>query len=95
MLLQTVPEESYDITSTKFGLELKSIDYYLEGGYKYFIISNSMKRSRSDSYTAERYPKSYQFYTSLDTDSRLRLIKVIAPSATSSGDTFSIYKVLK
>jgi 4-amino-4-deoxy-L-arabinose transferase-like glycosyltransferase len=95
MLLQTVPEESYDITSTKFGLELKSIDYYLESGYKYFIISNSMKRSRSDSYTAERYPKSYQFYSSLDTDSRLRLIKVIAPTATSSGDTFSIYKVLK
>jgi hypothetical protein len=94
MLLETVPRESYYITSTKFGLDLKSIDYYREKGYQYFVISENMKQSRTDEYFTQRYPQVAKFYSSLDTDSRIRLIQVIAPSVISSGDTFYIYQVL-
>jgi len=94
MLLETVPRESYYLTSTKFGLDLKSIDYYREKGYQYFVISENMKQSRTDEYFTQRYPQVAKFYSSLDTDSRIRLIQVIAPSVISSGDTFYIYQVL-
>jgi hypothetical protein len=94
MLLETVPLESYYITSTKFGLDVNSIDYYREKGYQYFVISGNMKRSRTDEYFTQRYPQVAKFYSALDTDSRIRLIQVITPSAISSGDTFYIYQVL-
>ena len=94
MLLETVPSESYDLTSTKFGLDVQSIDYYRKGGFQYFIISDSMKRSRTDEYFTRTHPDISEFYSSLDSDPGVRLIKMIAPSITSSGDVFYIYKVL-
>jgi len=94
MLLQTVPKEAYDITSTKFGLELKSLNYYKQEGYKYFVISESMKINRSDRFTAERHPDVYRFYSALDIDPNLKLIKIIAPSIINRGERFYIYKVL-
>jgi len=94
MLLLSVPENSYDITSTKFGLEVKNIDFYRNSGYKYFIISEGRKLARSDTFTAARYREVHRFYSSLDTDPRLVLVKVIAPNPTSRGDTFLIYQVM-
>lgn len=94
MLLKTVPPESYDIVSTKFGLDVRSIEYYRNNGYHFFVISDSMKRSRTDDFFSRRNPEIARFYASLDTDSGVRLIQVIAPTAMSSGDTFYIYQVM-
>lgn len=93
LLLKSVPEVSYDITSTKFGLELRTVDDYVRDGYQYFVISQNMKSTRSTEFFASRHPRASAFYKSLDQDRRLRLIRVISPSPRNQGDTYLIYKV--
>jgi hypothetical membrane protein len=93
LLLKTVPENSYDITSTMFGLEVETIDYYLAERYQYFIISHGRKESRTGDYAKANMPDVARFYTSLDTDRRVHLIQVIAPTLKNNGDTFYIYEL--
>lgn len=94
LLLKSVPDESYDITSTKFGLDVKSIEYYRERGFQYFVISDSMKRNRTDEFFTMRAPSVAHFYKSLESDPRVQLIKAISPTSVNSGDTYYIYKVI-
>jgi 4-amino-4-deoxy-L-arabinose transferase-like glycosyltransferase len=94
LLLKTVPKTSYDITSTMFGLDVKTINYYISNHYKYFIISENMKKSRTNEFFATKYPEIANFYDSLDKDKRLKLIKVIKPTITNKDDTFYIYEVI-
>jgi len=94
LLLRTVPEESYDITSTMFGMDVKPIGYYLSNKYEYFIISNNMKNSRTNEFFTKRCPEVANFYKSLDVDKRIKLIKTISPSQTNRGGTFYIYEVI-
>jgi hypothetical protein len=93
LLLQTVPPKAYDITSTMFGLELEPVDYYLENGYDYFIISKSMKEARTTGFSIREHPQAAQFYASLEQDPRLHLIHVISPGRLNRGDTFLIYRL--
>jgi hypothetical protein len=93
MLLKTVPNESYDIYSTMFGLDVNPIESYLDSQYQYFIISKQMKNNRTNTFFNNRYPEIAAFYLSLDTDKRVELIKAIGPTFTNKGDTFYIYKL--
>lgn len=93
LLLKTVPEKSYDITSTMFGLNVESIDYYINNGYKYFIISQTRKDARTSYYAKKNLQEVAKFYLSLDTDKRVHLIKVIIPTVKNRGDTFLIYRL--
>ena len=93
-LLNTVPEKAYDITSTMFGLDVKSIDYYIQNKFDYFIISKNMKKNRTGEYILKGFPEVANFYLSLDSDPRVKLIKTITPSARNRGDTFYIYKLM-
>lgn len=93
LLLKTVPDRSYDVTYTKFGLEVKSLDYYISNQYQYLIIAKSMKdRAKSKFFTA-RFPGGSQFYKSLDTDKRVQLIKTIRRTRINRGHTYYIYKL--
>ena len=93
LLLKTVPEKSYNITSTMFGLKVENIDYYISNGYEYFIISKTMKESRTSEYAKVHLPIIAKFYLSLDTDSRIQLIKVVGPTKVNTGDAFLIYRL--
>ena len=92
-LLQTVPKESYDLTSTQFGLVVQTVDFYIANDFQYFIISEELKRSRSSNWFASRKPDVARFYRSLDSDNRIELIKKIEPGPKNRGDSFLIYKV--
>jgi len=94
LLLKTVPKMSYDITSTMFGLDVESIDYYIQNKFEYFIISKNMKKNRTGEHILKGAPEVANFYLSLDSDPRVKLIKTIAPSVKNRGDTFFIYKVI-
>jgi 4-amino-4-deoxy-L-arabinose transferase-like glycosyltransferase len=93
LLLKTVPERAYDITSTMYGLKVETLDYYIANGYNYLIISEEMKNIRTEEYAKTNTPKIAEFYSSLDTDKRVQLIKTIAPTLENSGSVFLIYKV--
>jgi hypothetical protein len=94
LLLKTVPKESYDITSTMFGLDLKTVDYYISNNYQYFIISKNMKDSRTNKFFVKRSPEVAKFYQSLDIEKRITLIKTIGPTPKNRGDEFYIYKLM-
>lgn len=93
MLMQTVPEESYDIVSTNFGLDVEPIDHYIKNGYHYFVISQNMVKSRTSKFSSEINRKSYDFYSSIQSDIRVKFIKKIKPSSFNRGDSFLIYKL--
>lgn len=93
MLLKTIPKESYDITSTGFGLNVRPLAYYIENKFQYFVISESMKHSRTDSFFASQHPQIAHFYRSLDNDKRVKLIHTITPSIKNSGGSLYIYKL--
>ena len=93
MLLKTVPRESYDITSTGFGLDVKSIEYYVKNNFQYFIISEGKKRARTNVFFTQRHPEIAKFYQLLDHDKRVKRIHTVTPSQKNRGGTFHIYKV--
>lgn len=93
LLLKTVPETAYDITSTMYGMEVASVDDYLREGYQYFVISDAMRASRTGGYARIHYPALAAFYGSLDTDRRLTRIARIAPTPRNRGDVYLIYRL--
>jgi hypothetical protein len=93
MLIKTIPLESYDITSTQFGLAVKPIDYYISNKFQYFIISEGMKKSRIAESFARRHPEAAGCYRSLDTNDNLKLIKTKNHTPRNRGQSFFIYKV--
>lgn len=94
MLVKTIPLESYDITSTQFGLVVKSIEYYISNGFQYFIISEGMNKARIAESFARRHPEAARFYRSLDTNDKIKLIKTINSTPRNRGQSFLIYKVV-
>lgn len=93
LLLKTVPPNSYDITSTMFGLKVESVDYYVDNGYQYFVISRSMKEARTGEFSKIANPQIADFYRALDTDKRVRLIQEIGTTSKNRGDRYLIYQV--
>ena len=95
ILQQTVPKESYDITSTQFGLAVQPVEFYIENNFQYFVLSEGMKRSRTSDSFALRNPEVAIFYSSLDNDNRIELITKIELGPKNKGQIFLIYKVNK
>lgn len=93
MRLKTVPEISFDITSTRNGTAVESIDFYIENGFDYFIITESIKDRASSELIKSQLPTTSRFYESLDTDKRVRLIKRFVPTKTNRGHEYSIYRL--
>ena len=77
-----------------FGLDIQSIDYYVQNNFDYFIISKNMKKNRTGEYILKSAPDVANFYLSLDSDPRVKLLKTITSSDRNKGDTFYIYKLM-
>ena len=93
VLKKTIPKASYDITSTGFGLNIHSLDYYISEQFQYFVISDSMKKARTNSFFTAQYPEIAAFYQSLDQDPRIKCIQAITPTPSNRGNTFFIYEI--
>lgn len=90
MLLKTVPDIAYDITSTHRGLNLKTIEYYKNNNFDYAIISQDVASVFNTEGGKKLYPDSAAFYKKIPKE--LTLIKKISPGKYNSGDIFYIYK---
>lgn len=91
LLLKNMPEITYDITTTELGRNVASIDYYKKNRFDYIITNSDVTWRLNQKEWVEKYPKSTEFYNSLDKE--LKLIETISPSETRSGPTIKIYKV--
>ena len=91
LLLQNMPEITYNITTTELGRQLESVEYYKENGFDYFIHNEDMIYRIDDPLWRDKYPKSAQFYDSFKHS--YTLIKSFDPSPTRSGPDIKIYKI--
>jgi hypothetical protein len=91
LLLENLPDITYDITTTELGSDVECPDYYRNHGFDYFIHNQDLEYRFKNPAWRERYPKSALFYDSLDRE--FTLIKTFSPSATRSGHTIQIYRV--
>jgi hypothetical protein len=91
LLMKTIPENSYDITSTNNGLEVKDIGFYISNKFQYIIIVKNIKDRTKNEYFRKKYPSVAEFYKSLDDLQRLELIKKIEPTFKNRGHTYLIY----
>jgi hypothetical protein len=51
MLLKTIPKAAYHITSTMFGLSVRPIEFYVQNDYEYLVISDQIRKSRSNEFS--------------------------------------------
>lgn len=91
LLLKNMPEITYDITTTELGREIESFNYYRENGFDYVIHNAGLRDWLKDPVWREKYPKSVEFYESLD--HQFLFVQSFEPTATRSGDSIRIYKV--
>ncbi len=91
LLLKNMPEITYDLTTTELGRKIETVSYYIDNGYDYFIHNEDFDYRIKDNLWRAKYPKSADFYDSLDRS--FTLVKTFSPSATRSGPVIKIYKM--
>ena len=91
LLLKNMPEITYDITRTELGRRVNSPQYYKDSNFDYIIHNAGLLFRIKDPNWRRQYPKSVEFYESLDKE--FELIKTFNPTKTNSGSTIKIYKV--
>ena len=89
MMLKSIPNIAYDITSTYRGLNVEDLDYYIKNGFEYAIISHDVVSTLRSQKNRKLYPKSNAFYNEVQKE--LTLLKTISPGKFNSGDTFYVY----
>jgi len=84
----------YDLRSTVYGLEVDSLDGYVQSCVPYVIVS-SFNAKRYESDVAQRlHPKSARFYRDIKTDRRFRVVYEIGPVMWKQlGPTITVYQV--
>jgi hypothetical protein len=92
--MKRVRAPKYALHSTVYGLGVEDLNYYIQACFDYIIISShNSTRYTSDS-SRERFPKSAQFYSGLNTDSRFRILYSVAPIPWKRpGPVITVYKV--
>jgi hypothetical protein len=93
--METADGPKYGIVSTEHGLKVRDIAYYAENCFGYIVTSSMVAgRFRPGTPAREMFPRSAQFYDSLETDPRLRMVhEEIAVPWKKSGPTIRIYQV--
>ena len=84
----------YDLHSTMYGLEVHSLDYYVEHCFDYVVIS-SFNEKRYDTPAARaRYPEAALFYQSIRRDPRYRPVYTVEPVVWERiGPSLTVYAV--
>lgn len=91
LLLKNMPEITYDITTTELGTKVETAEYYKNNGFDYFIHDKNLDFRITDPLWREKFPKSAEFYDSIDKE--FKLIITFSPSSKRSGSTIKIYTI--
>ena len=93
--LGRVQGPTYELISTDHGLEVETVQYYVDNCFNYIVTSSLIsERFAPGGRAREDYPDSANFYDSLSTDPRVRLVHEELPIRwKKSGPTIRIYKL--
>ena len=93
LLLESVPEISYDITSTAFGENIRDFPYYVDHGYRYIILLGDVQ----DYYRSEEGmavdPHRGRFYR--DVAEKGALLKEFGPDTYHRGEVIRIFEIVR
>ena len=89
LLLNALPEVTYDLTSTVRGENVKSYSYYINNGFDYVVTSDSVTFMSKTKVWREKFPKQAKFYDNLD---KKRPIKIFTSNRFRQGPTIKIYR---
>ncbi len=90
-LLNSLPNVTYDLTSTELGTKVKSIEYYKNDEYNYIVTSSYITWKAYNNKWASKYPVAANFYRALDKE--FTKVKEFKPNLTRSGPIITIYRV--
>ena len=91
LLLQHMPEITYDITTTELGRNVRSTEYYQKNGYDYYVHDGDLQFRIEEPQWRAKYPESAAFYERYATS--FTLVKAFYPSSTRSGSPILIYRI--
>lgn len=91
LLLENMPEITYNITRTELGRKVNSPQYYKDNNFNYIIHNEGLLFRIRDPNWRKKYPKSVKFYESLGQE--FELVKTIFPTRINAGPAIKIYKV--
>lgn len=93
--MKTAAGPKYRLVSTVHGLKVRDISHYVDECFDYIVTSSMVaSRFRPGAPAYAMYPDSARFYGSLESDSRVRLVREETASRWSkSGPTIRVYRV--
>ncbi len=91
LLLKSMPEITYDITTTELGEKVNTFEHYRNNGYQYIITNSDVTWRAYENLWVEKYPEAANFYRSIAKE--FEVLKTFEPSSTRSGSTITVYKV--
>ena len=91
LLLQNMPEITYDITTTELGRNVRNTEYYRKNGYDYYVHDGDLQFRVEEPQWRAKYPESAAFYEQYA--SSFTLVKAFYPSKSRSGSPILIYRI--
>jgi 4-amino-4-deoxy-L-arabinose transferase-like glycosyltransferase len=92
--IKRVKGPKYALHSTVYGLGVEDLTYYIEACFDYIIVSSYNSNRYISDFDRKRFPKSAQFYSGLNSDSRFRVVYSVAPIPWERpGPVITVYKV--
>ena len=93
LLLESVPEISYDITSTAFGENIREYPYYVDHGYRYIILLGDVQDYYSSEEGMAHDPHRGRFYR--DVAQKASLLKEFGPGTYHRGEVIRVFEIVR
>jgi hypothetical protein len=89
-----MPGPRYDLHSTMYGLEVKSLDYYVDSCFDYVVISSFNEKRYESAAAQASYPDAVAFYREIRRDPRFTRVYEVQPAMWERvGPTLTVYQV--
>ena len=93
--MEKIPGPRYKLHSTEHGLKVQPVSYYIDNCFDYVVTSSLItNRFRPGSRSSQISPQSAEFYASLPTDPRFKLVYSIATRPwVQRGPEINVYEI--
>ena len=92
---QRIDGPTYDLHSTRYGLEVEELDEYVRSCFSYVVVSSFNEKRYLTEAATQRYPRSARFYRDIKADPRFHVVYAVEPIMWRQvGPTITVYQVM-